>query len=412
MSLETSKTSRSVWVASAVALGLVLFYAWGLAMLYGRANGWIVDGSGLPRTNEFMGIWAAGDLALQGRARDVYDWAHHEAAMADIAGRTGQAYFPFPYPPTFLLVMAALAALPYLWSIAVWLATTSALYAWSIWRLACVRLAALWAIATPAAAINTFVAHTGFATAAVTGLALEAIPRRPVLAGILVGLLSVKPQLGLLIPVALIAGGYWRVIASAVVTVVALVLVSLICFGIELWLALPTQMATIQDAARFGHPRIGETNYSVLVSVYGALRAIGAPDGFAMAVQAIAALAMAVGVFRLWRSKAPYALKAAGLASASLLATPYVFVYDLLHLTVAVAFLVRHSGLEGLRRSELSVIGGAAVMIVLPMIMPLPLGFAANAFIGVIIGVRVWPFLDAARLNGTRASTPDTAQTS
>jgi arabinofuranan 3-O-arabinosyltransferase len=396
MSTDTSKISRGVWIAAAVAAGLMLFYIWGLATLYGRTNGWIVDATGLPRTNEFMGIRAAGDLALHGRAIDAYDWPRHEAAMAEIAGRKGMAYFPFPYPPIFLLLMAALATLPYLLSAAVWLGTTCALYAWMVVRITRVRLAALWALATPAAAINTFVTHTGFATAAVMGLALDAIPKRPILAGMLIALLAVKPQLGLLIPVALIAGGYWRVIASAAASVVCLVLVSLLCFGLEPWLALPGQMATIQDAARFGHPRIGDTNYTILVSVYGAMRAIGAPDALAMTLQAIAGLTMAVGVFVLWRSDAPYALKAAGLASASLLATPYLFIYDLLHLTVAVAFVVRHTGLAGLQRSEVSVITGAGVMIFLPMIMPLPMGFAANALIGGLVFARVWPHLRTA----------------
>jgi arabinofuranan 3-O-arabinosyltransferase len=393
MHTVSGKAARGVWIASAIALGLVLFYIWGLSALYGRPSGWVVDATGLPRTNEFMGIRAAGDLALNGRPVDAYNWVRHETAMAEIAGRTGMPYFPFPYPPIFLLLMAALATLPYLVSVAVWLGATSALYAWTIARLTGVRQAALWALASPAAAINAFVTHTGFATAAVFGLALEAIPRRPILAGMLIALLAVKPQLGLLIPFALMAGGYWRVVWSAAATVIALVLVSLACFGLEPWLALPGQMATIQDAARFGHPRIGETNYTVLVSVYGALRAVGAPDVLAMAAQAVAGLGMAAGVLILWRSAAPYALKAAGLASASLLATPYLFIYDLVHLSVAVAFLVRHTGLAGLARSEISVIAGAGVMIFMPIILPLPLGFAANAFIASIIFMRVWPYL-------------------
>ncbi len=406
MSIGRSKTSRGVWIATAIALGLVLTYACGLAALYGGTHGWIVDATGLPRTNEFTGVRAAGDLALQGRAADAYDWSRHEAAMAAIAGRTGMAYFPFPYPPIFLLLMAALATLPYLLSAAVWIGATGALYAWTVVRLTRVRMAALWSLAMPAAAINTFIAHTGFATAALVGLALEAIPKRPILAGVFIGLLSAKPQLGVLIPVALIAGGFWRVMVSATATVVGLVLLSLLCFGIDPWLACVGQMATVQDAIRFGHPRIGDTNYTVLVSAYGAARALGAPDAVATLLQAIVAVLMVVGVYRLWRSETPYALKAAGLVSASLHATPYVFMYDLLHLTIVVAFLVRHSGLAGLQRSDVSVIAGAGVMICLPMIMPLPLGFAANAFVGLIIWARVAPYLSAAHFD---ARTPVTS---
>ncbi len=386
---------RGIRLATAVALGLVLFYLWGLATLYGRANGWIVDATGLPRTNEFMGIRSAGELALHGRAVDAYDWVRHESAMATTAGRTGMAYFPFPYPPIFLLAMAALAALPYLASVAVWLSVTGALYAFAAVTITRVRLAALWALASPAAAINTFVTHTGFATAGIMGLALDAIPKRPIFAGVLIALLAVKPQLGLLIPVALLAGGHRRVLVSAAITSLGLILFSIVCFGLEPWFALLPQMAAIQDALRFGHPRIGETNFSILVSVYGALRAIGTPDVVAMVLQVVVGSGMAVGIFLLWRSDAPYALKAAGLASASLMATPYLFIYDLLHLTIAVAFLVRHTGLDGLRRDEISIICGAGIMIFLPMILPLPMGFIANALVAFMIGMRVWPYMSA-----------------
>ncbi len=390
---DTYQPARAVWITSVIALGLVLFYAWGLGAMYGRTHGWIVDATGLPRTNEFMGLRAAGDLALQGRAAEAYVWTRHEQQMATIAGRDGMAYFPFPYPPIFFLLLAALATLPYLTSAIVWLGATGALYVLSVAYVARTRMAALWALATPAAAINTFVTHTGFATAGIMGLVLEAIPKRPILAGALIALLSFKPQLGLLIPVALLAGGYWRVFASAALSVGLLVVLSLVWFGLDPWLAFPGQVAIIQDAARFGHPRIGETNYAILVSVYGALRALGASDALAMAAQAVAGATMAYYVFVLWRSAAPYALKAAGIASASLLATPYIFIYDLLHLTIAVAFLVRHTGIAGLHRSEVSVICGAGVMIFLPMILPLPLGFAANAFIALIIFARASTYL-------------------
>lgn len=403
MSNASSASARGLWIASAIALGLVLFYAWGLSSLYGRTNGWLVDATGLARTNEFMGIRAAGDLALQGRAADAYDWSRHEAAMAVLAGRPGMAYFPYPYPPIFFLFMAGLATLPYLASALIWLLGTGALYALTVARIARARLAALWSLATPAAAINTFVSHTGFATAAAMGGALAAIPTRPVLAGGLIALLAVKPQLGLLIPVALVAGGYWRVIGATALWLALLIAASVACFGVEPWLAFPAQMADVQASTRFGHPRVGETNFSILVSVYGAMRTLGVSDPVAMIAQALAGLGVAAGVFVLWRSAAPYALKAAGLASASLLATPYLFIYDLLHLSVAVAFLVRHLGVAGLQRSDVSVIAAAGFFIFLPMLMPLPMGFAANLLVAALVFGHAWPHMQPMLRRGERA---------
>ena len=393
---EVSKTTRAAFIASAVAIGLVLFYAWGLSVMYGRTSGWLIDHSGQPRANEFMGVRAAGELVLQGHAIDAYDWQRHQAQMVEIAGRSGMPYFQFPYPPTYFFVAAALAVLPYLPSAMLWLVVTFALYAGATARISGIRQAALWASATPAAAINTFVAHTGFWTAGIMGFALQEIPKRPAFAGALLAILSFKPQLGLLVPVALVAGGHWRVIASATAGTLALVLLSLICFGIEPWLAFPAQLSATQDALRFGDPRIAASNYSIVVSIYGCLRTIGAPDSLAMAAQAATALAMTASVFLLWRSAAPFPLQAAGLVSASMLATPYLYIYDLLHLTIALAFLVQHVGLARLGRSEITVIATAGIFIFLPLVLPLPMGFAANVLIAGLITAHAAPYLRAA----------------
>ena len=118
----------------------------------------------------------------------------------------------------------------------------------------------------------------------------------------------------------------------------------------------------------------------------------------------IAQTAMACSVAVLWRADVPYALKAAGLVSASLLATPYLFVYDLTHLSIAIAFLVRHTGLAGFSRGETIALCGAIAMVLLMVFVPLPLGFMANAFVGLVIAARVWPVLqDAPQPNGTIA---------
>ena len=80
------------------------------------------------------------------------------------------------------------------------------------------NLGILLALAAPMAFINALVGQNGFLTAALIGGALYLIPVRPVLAGICLGLLTYKPQYGLLFPIVLIAAGHWRVFISAAVT--------------------------------------------------------------------------------------------------------------------------------------------------------------------------------------------------
>ena len=117
------------------ALAVIAFYVWGLATLYGTDPGWMVDSSGHFRTNEYVGVRAAGELALNGHAVDAYDWTRHAAQMAQITSRPVEHYFAWPYPPPYLFVAVMLASLPFMPSALLWILATGTLYAWSIARL-------------------------------------------------------------------------------------------------------------------------------------------------------------------------------------------------------------------------------------------------------------------------------------
>ena len=391
--LGFARVLSPVRLVTLVAAGVIALYICALATLFHNDPGWLIDKSGHPRTNEYVGVRAAGVVALRGKAADAYDWTLHRAAEAEIIGGSVKNYFAWPYPPLYLPVAMALASLPFLPSALLWIAVTLAVYAWSVIRITGVRAAGLWAVASPPCLINAYVAHTGFWTAGAMGLALEALETRPVVAGVLFGAMTMKPQLGLLIPVALMAGGYWRVMGSAVAATLCAALVSIAAFGFDPWLQMMPQMARISDEVRNGN-----VNMDLLVSLYGCLRSLGASHASALAAQSVLSVVLVVGVFKLWRSDAPLALKAAGLASASLLVSPYMFVYDLTHLSIAIAFLIRHCGLAGLTRVEAVTIVASMVMMLALAILPLPLGFLANAHVGAIIVARVWPYLQPTRL--------------
>ena len=399
--LRLTRLVTPLHMVSLGAAALIGFYLFGLISFYGVDPGWLVDGTGHPRTNEYVGVRAAGELALMGRGADAYDWTLHRAQEVITTAHRVNNYFAWPYPPTYLFVAAILASLPFMASVFSWIGLTLALYAWSVSRIARLRAAGLWAIATPATLINAFVAHTGFWTAGVMGIGLDALAVRPLLAGVLFGLLTMKPQLGLLIPVALIAGGHWRAFGAAAATAVALALASIAVFGVEPWLQFWPQMARTS-----AHVRDGQVIMELLVTPYGFVRSLGLGDAPSLGVQVIASLGVTATVFRLWRSEAPMALKAAGLASASVLVTPYVFVYDLTHLSIAIAFLVRHTGPAGLTRLEITVMIAAMAMILALAVLPLPLGFVGSAQIAAIIVARAWPYLRPAGRVGAGTSVP------
>ena len=186
----------------------------------------------------------------------------------------------------------------------------------------------------------------------------------------------------------MIAGGYWRTIASAAATAVLLALLSVALFGFAPWIAMGPQLAHVTHLLR-----IADVNMDLVVTLYGALRSFGISDLVASTAQGIAGLLLAAGVFVLWRSAAPYALKAAGLVTASALVSPYMFIYDLMTISIAVAFLIRHTGLDGLERVEASVIGFAVVMLLLVPFVSMPWGFLASMHVGAVILRRAWPFM-------------------
>jgi alpha-1,2-mannosyltransferase len=204
------------------------------------------------------------------------------------------------------------------------------------------------AAAAPAGLITLLDGQNAFLTASLAGFALLSLERRPAVAGVLIGLLALKPQLGVLFPLALFAQSRWRAVAAAAATVMALALLSLALFGIADWAAffrdLPVAEA-IGDA--------GAVPWGTMPSAEIFVRSLGGPVGLAHAVQAATALVAALCVWRAWRCRdAPFEAKAATLAVASLLVPPYLFYYDLLWAALAIGLLVRLALRDGFRRGE------------------------------------------------------------
>jgi hypothetical protein len=211
------------------------------------------------------------------------------------------------------------------------------------------------AAAFPAVFINIGHGQNGFLTAALLGGALHLLDRRPWLAGLLIGLLAYKPQFGALIPIALLAGQRWNTIGAAALTVAAMVALSFATLGGDVWHAfLESTKFTQTIVLEQGNP-----GWEKIQSIFSAARNFGANVPSAYAIQGALALLLAASIAWLWHSDAAFELKAAALALASLLATPYAFDYDLVVLAVAIAFFARHGLQHGFRNYEISLLAAA-----------------------------------------------------
>jgi arabinofuranan 3-O-arabinosyltransferase len=173
-------------------------------------------------------------------------------------------------------------------------------------------------------------------TGSLLGGALLSLERRPALAGIFIGCLTYKPQFGILFPVALVAARQWRAIAGAAITAALLAGMSAALFGTRSWALFPHELVA-QTGLNFLSG--DDSNWGYLQSGYGLARLLHAGIGLAWLVHGLIAMALAIIIWRVWRSAACWRLKAASLSAAALLATPYAFAYDMAALAIPAAFL-------------------------------------------------------------------------
>jgi arabinofuranan 3-O-arabinosyltransferase len=344
----------------------------------------LIDAHGRPIANDFVNVWAAGRLALDGQAAAAYDWTLHKAAEIRAVGYDFANYYGWHYPPTFLFVAAALAALPYLAEAIVWPVTTLALYGATLAKILGGRTGFAVALGFPAALWNITAGQNGFFTAALIGGTLYLLERRPVLAGVCLGLLTYKPQFGLLFPIVLIADRRWLTIFVAAAVALALFALAWLAFGSESWLAFLHGLSATSRVV-LGE---GGADWNRLQSLFGLMRAHGASEAIAWIVQAGAALATAVVLVVLWRSRAAFELKAAGLACGTLLVTPYVYMYDLVVLAVAAAFLLRDGLQRGFSTVDGAALAAAAALILSYPYAPTQVGLAATLIVSALTAFR------------------------
>lgn len=292
----------------------------------------LTNAAGRPFGDDFINYWSGAALTLHGRVAEVYDFKAFHLFEQSVAG-ANLDFYHYSYPPVLLALSAPLALMPYVPALFVWLA--GGWYAfYRALRLTTPRPLLL-ALAAPAVFINALGGQNGTWTAALLAGGLGLIERRPAVAGMLFGLLVYKPHLGLLLPVALIAGRQWRAFASAAVTAVGLVAASALLFGLAVW----TDFASNVTFLRHAILENGSGVWHRMVSVFVAARRLGATVDQAYAVQAVAGVIAAVVVALAWRRDQPMPLKAAVLLIATCFATPYLQDYDLVFLVPVVAWL-------------------------------------------------------------------------
>ncbi len=310
---------------------------------------WTLDGNGLSALNrklpiwDFSNLWAAGVLVLQGKTATLFDVDAYRAALRTLFTPllTDQEW---SYPPSMLLLAVPLALLPSWPAYAVWTLGTITLLYLAIRPMRLPLAANLAILVSPGVVMSTVVGQNGALTASLLLGGLLLAPRKPILAGILFGLLTVKPHLGLLVPFCLLASRNWRAISSAAVTTGVLVAATALLFGPSVWISFRSVTAPMMTAIM--EAPWPQSYHALALTVFSAARSVGASLPVSYGVQgaiSLSALAAAIWLWSPCQTNIRHETRVVLTGVLALIATPYGYVYDSVPLSVAAAWLFLHN---------------------------------------------------------------------
>ncbi len=311
---------------------------------------------------DFMVFHFAARVAGKPEMLAIYEMANLKAMLEAAHPGRGAFNFGWMYPPTMSLVISPFALQSYLASYALWAAAFGTAFFFTLYRLWPDKWA-LHFVATSPAVFQAFITgQTGFLTATLIMVAGAFADKRPLLAGIAAGLLTIKPQLGILIPIAFLAGGCWRAAAAAAVTATLLALASLLAYGPAAWAAFGDSLSAYSGL-------LGTTGFlnNKLVTPFGFATMLGAPREIASGLQIAASIALAVYVAVVWRRVKDWDLRLAALSTAAILATPYALYYEIVIAAPAMMLVARRAVQTGwLRYERLTLIAAWIIPLQMP----------------------------------------------
>lgn len=302
-------------------------------------------GGGFVAGHDFVAFYSAARAALDGDASLVYNESYMKPAQHDLVGDASVGYLAFMYPPTYLLLVSPLALAPYFPALAIWLVLPLAFLLLTMRdRIDIPPVTLLLVVTAPAVAQVLFAGQNGllFAGLLTGGLLLH--ERRPLLAGILLGLATAKPQLAILLFPALVFGRQWIVLFGAAATLAAMLGLSAAIFGLETWgayMQVPGQAREWLAA--------GQLPWSRMPTVYTAIRLAGLGDMAGSLVQAAIALPVLATVAWVWWRGGETDLRAAVLLAGAPLTTPFMYDYDLPFMLPALGIFIAYGCRTGWR---------------------------------------------------------------
>jgi alpha-1,2-mannosyltransferase len=319
-----------------LALSLWSVYAWNVA------TPGLFDRAGNLKGTDFLHFYTLGSLALAHRGADLYNMSAQSQLVAQrVPAATGIRYLPV-YPPQVSILFAPFAHLSYPCALVLWLTLSSLIYGaciYVLWRI-CPNLrnygltVLVLALAFPAFWHLIAWGQTSALALACFTLAFFALrAERELLAGLALGCLIFKPQLGLAAAVIFVDTRRWKVVAGALFSALAQLAAAWIYYG-------PDSLRTwIQTLFRFPsllpllEPKLYQTH-----SLRTFWTMLLPWPNLAFGLYILTALLTLALAARCWQSSVSLPLRYSALLLATVLVAPHLTVYDLVIL--APAFLL------------------------------------------------------------------------
>ncbi len=340
-----------LWLAFAAAavVSYVVPFAWA-ANLYSRVGQWPVN----LFDRDFVNYWVGGKLIIAGQHSLLFDPGGYYAHLKSLFGADFQIH-AWSYPPIYLLFVWPLGLLDYFPAMALFLGGTFAFFLFSahvfLRRFAPDAHRGLTALAMAGfVAMMLAATQNGFLIAALMLLALSWMHTRPVLAGLALACLTIKPQLGLLFAVVVLIDRNWRLLGWTALFAGSLAALSVAVFGLESWRGFIQAVVPYQGYVMTHWYGIF---LRMMPSTFGSLRTLGVSPSMAFTSHlVVAALALPLIIWMLVKLRDSLE-RAFVLLAGTFVLTPYAFNYDMGALVVAAALLAQSPSLAASRGTTL-----------------------------------------------------------
>ena len=361
-----------------ISAGFMATYAITILVAFWRAGGPQFSSEAI-LGGDFIVFWSAAKALWSGDAAAIYASATMEAQLLQFFPNEESYRLSWQYPPTAFLLIGPLGALGYLPALFVWWGISVGLLFTILHNFWARRSALVIALGAAAVLQGLLAGQTGLLTASALALAAFFPGRRPLLAGLAAGLLTVKPQFGILLPIAYIAGGHWRAFFTAAITASLLVLATTLMLGPDIWTAFYNAITAHSDRMQSDiFP------FYKVISLYGGMVMVGIPIPIAIKIQLAITLGLAIFIFWVWRRHKAPAARTIALCIAAPLAVPYVFYYELAILVVPCFLIAKQAMDKGWLRHEqilLSVLWLAPLFVTSGELGPLPIAALSTSLV-------------------------------